>query len=75
MNTLTKSLLFGASLLTISGAAFAADQKPSRSGVQPPAWVMLLGRGDQVTNISLDRMIYVEQAIDPSREANLAEAK
>ncbi|MCX7354690.1 MAG: hypothetical protein NTY59_07670 [Alphaproteobacteria bacterium] len=75
MNTLTKSLLFGASLLTVSGAAFAADQKPQRTWVQPPAWVMLLDRGDQTTTISLDRMAYVEQAINPDREANVAEAK
>jgi hypothetical protein len=75
MKTLTKSLLFGASLLTLSGAAFAADQKPQRTWVQPPAWVMLLDRGDQTTTISPDRMAYVEQAINPDREANLAEAK
>lgn len=75
MKTLTKSLLFGASLLTLSGAAFAADQKPQRGWVEPPAWVMLLGRGDQVTNISLDRMVYVERAIDPSGDTNIADAK
>lgn len=76
MNTLTKSLLFGASLLTLTGTAFAADQKSQKtSWVEPPAWVMLLGRGDQVTNISLDRMVYVEQAIAPDRAANIAEAK
>ena len=76
MNTLTKSLLFGASFLTLTGTAFAADQKPQKtSWVEPPAWVMLLGRGDQVTNISLDRMVYVEKAIDPSGESNIAEAK
>jgi len=75
MNTFTKSLLFGASLLTLSGAAFAADQKPQKTWVEPPAWVMLLGRGDQITHISLDRMVYVEQAINPTTEANLAEAK
>lgn len=75
MNTLSKTLLFGASLLTLTGTAFAADQKPTTKWVEPPAWVMLLGRGDQVTHISLDRMVYVERAIDPSGAANIAEAK
>ncbi len=75
MNTLSKTLLFGASLLTLTGTAFAADQKPKTTWVEPPAWVMLLGRGDQVTNISLDRMAYVEKAINPGSAANIAEAK
>jgi hypothetical protein len=75
MNTLTKTLLFGASLLTLTGTAFAADQKPQRAWVEPPAWVMLLGRGDQATNISLDRMVYVEKAIAPDGEPNIAEAR
>lgn len=75
MNTLTKSLLFGASLLTVSGAAFAADQKPQRAWVQPPAWVMLLGHGDQIVTLSPERMAYVEKAINAGGEANIAEAK
>lgn len=75
MKTLTKSLLFGASLLTLSGAAFAADQKPPRAWVEPPAWVMLLGRGDQIATLSPDRMAYIEQAIAPDRDASIAEAK
>ncbi|MHB1217128.1 MAG: hypothetical protein ACYC1L_02880 [Alphaproteobacteria bacterium] len=75
MKTFAKSLLFGASLLTLSGAAFAADQKSSRAWVEPPAWVMLLGRGDQIATISPDRAIYIEQAIAPDREPNIADAK
>lgn len=71
MKTLTKSLLFGACLLTLSGAAFAADQK---TPADVPAWVMLLGRGDQVVTISPDRMVYVAAAIDPEPQ-NIAEAK
>lgn len=75
MNTMTKSLLFGASLLTLSGAAFAADQKPQRTWVQPPAWVMLLGRGDQIATISPERAAYINRAIAPENDTNVAEAK
>ncbi len=75
MNMLSKTLLFGASLLTLTGTAFAADQKPTTKWVEPPAWVMLLGRGDQTTHISLDRMVYVDKAINPDGNTNLAEAK
>lgn len=76
MNTMTKSLLFGASLLAFSGAAFAADQKPQqRAWVQPPAWVMLLGHGDQIATVGPERMAYAEKAINPNGEAGIAEAK
>lgn len=75
MKTLTKSLLFGASLLTLSGAAFAADHKPARTWVEPPAWVMLLGRGDQVVTVSPERMAYAEKAINPDADSNIAEVK
>lgn len=75
MKTLTKSLLFGASLLTLSGAAFAADQRPQRTWVQPPAWVMLLDRGDQIVTISPERAAYINQAIAPDNDTNVAEAR
>lgn len=69
MKTLPKSLLFGAALLAGSGAAFAADEKPV------PAWVMLLGHGDEIVTISPERAVYIEQAIAPSEASNIAEAK
>ena len=63
--TLIKSLLLGASFLAVSGAAFAADRTPKASEAPTPAWVMLLGHGDQIVTISPDRAVYIAAAIDP----------
>lgn len=68
MKTIAKSLLFGATLLAVSSTAFAAGPKT------PPAWVMLLGQGDQIVTLSPERAAYVDAAINPQGE-NLAQAQ